>query len=537
MFYYLAQEKGRTALLSLAITIRQLLLVSGAAINANVLTALVGKDLKLFGLQFVYLTLVWTIIICLDIWIKKYQMTLIQDLSIMMRETVSETITQASFNTFHQKSKGTYVSWLNNDIQTINRQGYEQLFEIVYGVSGAFFSIILLVSYHWSLLLVTIIGTLLMLFIPRVFSQQVKETSLNTTVQNERFLSNIEDAVGGYDALLALNYLRLIPHKVYTASLELKKVVLKQISIEATVNAVGFALNVFLQMIVIALTGLLAFNGIVAIGAIEATGMLATIIFTSLSSLSNQLSAINGVSPIFDKVQSMLKKETGEKVVQKEIDTAHSPLFKAKELSFQYDNTVILNHLSFDFYEGKKYIIKGESGSGKSTLLRLLSGFLGSYSGNLTFYNQEIRSMDQRKIRERVLYVDQQPYLFSDTIRKNILLEDKFTDEEILRALDKVGLHPEDPLAWLDTEVGDNGRYLSGGQRQRITLVRGFIRQRDIILIDEGTSAVDEETAIEIEKQLLTNPNLTVILVTHSPNQETLQYFDERYLFPDDFVE
>lgn len=536
MFYYLAQEKGRTALLSLAITIRQLLLVSGAAINANVLTALVGRDLRLFGLQFVYLTFVWTAIIFLDIWTKKYQMALIQDLSILMRETVSKNLTRASFDTFHQKSNGTYVSWLNNDIQTINRQGYEQLFEIVYGVSGALFSVILLVSYHWSLLLVTIIGTLFMLFIPRLFSQKVKEASLNTTIQNERFLSDVEDAVGGYDALLALNYLRLIPHKIYTASLELKKIVLKQTSIEATVNAVGFALNVFLQMIVIALTGLLAFNGIVAIGAIEATGMLASIIFTSLSSLSNQLSAINGVSPIFDKVQSMLEKESSKEIIQKEIDPAQSPLFKAEDLSFQYDNTVILNHLSFDFYEGGKYLMKGESGSGKSTLLRLLSGFLDSYSGKLTFYNQEISTMDQRKIRERVLYVDQQPYLFSDTIRENILLEDNFTDEAILRALEKVGLHPEDPLAWLDTEVGDNGRYLSGGQRQRIALVRGFIRQRDIVLIDEGTSAVDGETAIEIEKQLLTNPNLTVILVTHSPNQETLQYFDESYLFPDDFI-
>lgn len=522
-------------MLSLGITIRQLLLVSGAAINANVLTALVRRDLQLFGLQFIYLTVVWGIIIFLDIWTKKYQVALIQDLSILTRETVSGTLSQASFNTFHQKSKGTYVSWLNNDIQTINRQGYEQLFEIVYGISGAFFSIILLVSYHWSLLLVTIIGTLAMLFIPRLFNEKVKVTSLNTTVQNERFLSDLEDAIGGYDALLALNYLRLIPHKVYTASLELKKVILKQTSVEATVNAVGFGLNVFLQMIVIALTGLLAFNGIVAIGAIEATGMLATIIFTSLSSLSNQLSAINGVSPIFDKFQSILEKEPEKKIIQEKIDTSQSPLFQAEELSFKYDNAMILDRISFEFYEGKKYLIKGESGSGKSTLLRLLSGFLDRYSGILSFYNQEMRTIDQKKVRERVLYVDQQPYLFSDTIRKNIILEDNITDEEVLKALDKVGLCPKDPMSWLDTQVGDNGRYLSGGERQRIALVRGFIRQRDIIFIDEGTSAVDKETAIEIEKQLLTNPHLTTILVTHSPNQETIKYFDETYLFPEDF--
>ncbi|ANO36065.1 ABC_tran domain protein [Streptococcus pneumoniae] len=136
-----------------------------------------------------------------------------------------------------------------------------------------------------------------------------------------------------------------------------------------------------------------------------------------------------------------------------------------------------------------------------------------------------------------VLYVDQKAYLFEGTIRDNILLEENYTDEEILQSLEQVGLSVKDfPNNILDYYVGDDGRLLSGGQKQKITLARGLIRNKKIVLIDEGTSAIDRRTSLAIERKILDREDLTVIIVTHAPHPELKQYFTKIYQFPKDFI-
>lgn len=126
-----------------------------------------------------------------------------------------------------------------------------------------------------------------------------------------------------------------------------------------------------------------------------------------------------------------------------------------------------------------------------------------------------------------VLYVDQKAYLFEGTIRDNILLEENYTDEEILQSLEQVGLSVKDfPNNILDYYVGDDGRLLSGG----------LIRNKKIVLIDEGTSAIDRRTSLAIERKILDREDLTVIIVTHAPHPELKQYFTKIYQFPKDFI-
>ncbi|VLE58095.1 ABC transporter ATP-binding protein [Streptococcus pneumoniae] len=122
-----------------------------------------------------------------------------------------------------------------------------------------------------------------------------------------------------------------------------------------------------------------------------------------------------------------------------------------------------------------------------------------------------------------VLYVDQKAYLFEGTIRDNILLEENYSVKDF-------------PNNILDYYVGDDGRLLSGGQKQKITLARGLIRNKKIVLIDEGTSAIDRRTSLAIERKILDREDLTVIIVTHAPHPELKQYFTKIYQFPKDFI-
>jgi ATP-binding cassette subfamily B protein len=128
-------------------------------------------------------------------------------------------------------------------------------------------------------------------------------------------------------------------------------------------------------------------------------------------------------------------------------------------------------------------------------------------------------------------YIAQDVFLFNTTIRDNITLGEDFTEEQIQKALQASALAGDmaNMPAGLDTNVGEEGSNLSGGQRQRVAIARALIHDRSILLVDEGTSALDQKNAGIVEESLLANPELTLILVSHHLAAERQAQFDYVY--------
>lgn len=189
----------------------------------------------------------------------------------------------------------------------------------------------------------------------------------------------------------------------------------------------------------------------------------------------------------------------------------------------------MLDNINQVFDLGKAYAIVGTSGSGKTTLLNILNGKLTDYRGSIKFNGYELNSISGDSLRESILYLDQQPYIFDGTIRDNITLDESFTEGEINHAIAKSALQDVIDLLpnGIDTSIGEGGRLLSGGQKQRLALARGLIRGKKIILLDEGTSSLDQKNALEIEKNLLEQNDLTVIMITHHLREEIREYIDD----------
>lgn len=202
-----------------------------------------------------------------------------------------------------------------------------------------------------------------------------------------------------------------------------------------------------------------------------------------------------------------------------------------KGLSFQYGSErKILRNLTGHFEKGKMTAIVGESGSGKSTLASLLMRFYEIPNGSICLDDQDIKIYSLKSLHEYFAYVSQNPELFNDTLRENIVYGlSRQVDEDGLKAAVEQAKLTELirtlPLG-LNTEIGDRGIKLSGGERQRVAIARAILKKTEIIILDEATSSLDSKTEKHIQEaieQLLKKH--TSIVIAH--RLSTIQHADK----------
>lgn len=524
MFYYIKQFWKENLLVSFILLLVGLCQTIVSVQVASALDTLIAFDfqgflqtvliiLALFGIQLIFVRLQI---------IKISQVK--QKMTTAIRKDITERIEQTTYNEFHTRQVGTYVSWLSNDLSTIETVGFDNFYTILAGMIATVTSVIALFFFHWSLVVWAFIAGTLTIFLPKLFERKMAAASLFTTEENERFLSRVSEVLAGYDTLFSYSLLRNITANTKEASWKLAAAKNKQARVVASVTLVGIFGNIFGQISILTLTGFLAFQGIVAIGAFAATSNLAITIFNSLGNVSHQLAQVRSVQPIFEKFASIeAHKQEQPQALPREIEG-----IALNDLNYAYGNKTVLTDVSYQFNLGHKYAIVGPSGSGKSTLLNILIGKLNDYTGSATFSRIELQAIDGKTLRENILYIDQAPYLFSGTIRENITLGEVFTETAFDQVIEDAALEDiiEHLPDGLDTDVGEGGRSLSGGQRQRIALARGLIRGKRIILIDEGTSSLDEKSAVRIEENLMNSPELTVIMITHQLRESIEERLD-----------
>jgi ABC-type multidrug transport system fused ATPase/permease subunit len=196
-----------------------------------------------------------------------------------------------------------------------------------------------------------------------------------------------------------------------------------------------------------------------------------------------------------------------------------------KDVSFSYsaqdnvrENENVLKNINLQINDGDQIALIGSSGSGKSTLIKLIPRLYEVNSGEIQLNGQNTKQISLQTLRELIAFVPQDPFLFSGSLRENLLIaKPNATDQELQKSLSLAKVDFLDLIpGGLDGQISERGQSLSGGQRQRLGIARAFLKNSPLLILDEPTSSLDKQSEDLINQSLQELiKNRTVILVTH----------------------
>ena len=429
------------------------------------------------------------------------------------------------------RDKGNLIAVITSDIELLEVFYAHTISPIVIALLFSIIMIGFIGSYHWLLGIIAFMAYLFIgLIIPLIISKLNGNDGLKFRTKSGNLSSFVLDSLRGLSEILQYNnsQKRLLDMDEYTDELivEEEKMKINLGRNTAITNSIILIFD-FLMLFISALLyqkNIIGFNGVLISTLALFSSFGPVIALANLgSTLQNTFAAGNRVLDILEE-EPVVNEVTGNK----EIEFLNA---EAKDVTFSYDDEIILSNLSLKIPKNSITGIVGCSGSGKSTLLKLFMRFWDVKDGSIKISDEDVSKINTSNLRNMESFVSQETHLFHDSIKNNLLIAKlDASDEEIIEACKKAAIH--DFILTLpkgyDTPVGELGDTLSSGQKQRIGLARAFLHNAPFMLLDEPTSNLDslnEGTilkAINEEKE-----DRTIVLVSH--RQSTMRIVDNVY--------
>lgn len=503
--YLLRFKRQQLVIIMLQIALSALQILSAMSL-APIIDALVRRDLAGI-IQWCGISLgIWLLTILNDYILTVYETKIIRLMNNALRADFASTINTYSIAAFNQTDSNQYISWLNNDVKTIEENGFKSFYQLLNSVLTAAFAIGALLFYHYSLALVAIFFSIILMYVPKLFNKIMDRAALQLKNANSQFMSQINDLIGGFTVFKNHQQTITFRQRIIQASDKLGQTnVTYTKKIEAVSDGIG-TLSIFSQIFTTGWTAFLIFNKLVNVGVVGTATNLSGLLFSNLSKITTDLFTMRSVQTILNI--DLVKQATTETVPH-----SFNKQLKLHDLSFSYENKPVLKQIDYIFNKNGKYALIGKSGVGKSTLLNLISGQLTGYQGEIILDKQIVNDC-----ASEIEYVEQKPYLFNTTLRDNLELGAHVSTTTLSQICHDLQI---DTFMTLDTKIIGHGQNLSGGQRQRIALARALVHRKPIIFLDEVTAGLDEQSAQQIESRLLQDPDLTLVMITHHLTDQT----------------
>ncbi len=457
-----------------------------------------------------------------------------------MRKKIFNHLQKLPFSFFDENKTGVIMSRIINDLMEISElahHGPEDLFISGIMIIGSF---ILLCSINVPLTLIAFAFIPVLVFFSMKKKVAMEKAFMKTRVKVGELNANLENSIAGIRVSKAFTNKEYENEKFEEGNTDF--VSARQDAYKSMADyssGMNFFIDI-LDLIVLSAGGYFVYKKYINFGDFAAyllyIKMFMAPIKRLISFIEQYQSGITGFTRYLELMEA-------EPEIDKEgaIDLGSvKGQIEFKNVSFKYDeNTHILDNLSFNLEAGKTLALVGPSGGGKTTLCNLIPRFYTLDSGDISVDGKSIYDVTIESLRRNIGVVQQDVFLFTGTIRDNILYGNPdASEEEVIKAAKLANIHEfilSQPKGY-DTYIGERGIKLSGGQKQRLSIARVFLKNPPILILDEATSALDNATEYLIQKSLeKLSKGRTTIVVAH--RLSTIKNADEIMVLTDKGIE
>jgi len=455
---------------------------------------------------------------------------LVRQIMSRYKNKVFKSILDSDYREFSKEKSGKFISILTENMKKIEQDYLHQYFNISKNISLMIFSLVAMFIGNWFLTLLVIIASIIPMMISGFIGQKSASLQNISIISDQKYLAKVKDILAGFLVIKSFNVKEAIRQDYKNESEKLDEIYFIKGKFDVLSNVISQLSGMIVFLVAFGGGMYLVFGGHTTIGSVTAIVQLVNFVVMPLNEIGMGMSKFREGQATLNsfEVKDVIELQTGK---TKEY---FDDVISFSNVDFFYPNAEkkIFNNLSLQIKKGEKIAIVGMSGSGKSTLLNLLLRFYDVTSGYISIDNQDLQAISAESLYNLMTIVQQDVYIFDDTLRANITLNQFFTDEEIRQAVQQSGLESYvlDNESGLQALCGENGSNLSGGQKQRVSIARALIRKTPILLLDEATSSLDNQVTTEIENSILDIQNLTALVVTHKLNENILKRYD-RILF------
>ncbi len=459
-----------------------------------------------------------------------------QRMLFVLRNTIFNKIQEFPLDFFNQNKAGDLISRINNDTEKINQFFSQSLMQFVNSILTMVGTAIFLLSINLPLGAAALSPAVVIWIFTKFISPWVKERNAASLKSIGNLSSEVQESLTNFKVVVAFNRRDYFRKSFEKANKD---------NYNKAVKA-GIANNLFMpvytlfsnvgQLIVLAFGIYLIATSHFTIGLLISFITYVSNFYNPLRHLASLWANFQVALAAWDRVLSIINMKNNMPIIEQEEESIKSDsLLTFKDVTFSYPNgKEVLHHINFNLERGKTYAFIGPTGGGKTTTASLISRLYDSSNGSVLLDGKDIRTYKPEERVKKIGFILQEPYLFSGTIRENILYgnEDylKFNNEELTIKLREAGL---DTLLQrfdkgLETKVDSSSDGVSLGQKQLIAFMRAVLRKPDLLILDEATANIDTVTEKLLEDIISKLPSSTTrVIIAHRLN--TIANADEIY--------